>query len=135
MVERTNTNKFVETALIVSISGPLLNKIKYTMHYSLKNKQLAKSLATTVALLGEQLLPKFCSQHKENHEKINTVHNLVFLLAHKAQQVFTSHIIHTCIDQNWDLKGLKQVLVRLLKELSVTGFDGLIQLLDTHIKN
>jgi hypothetical protein len=33
------------------------------------------------------------------------------------------------------LKGLKQVLVRLLKELGVTGFDGLTTLLDTQIKN
>ena len=59
----------------------------------------------------------------------------MFLLAQKAQQVFTSHIIQTGIDQNWDLKGLKQVLVRVLKELGVTGLDGLTTLLDTQIKN
>jgi hypothetical protein len=89
----------------------------------------------TICLLGEQILPKFCSQNKDNHEKINAVHNLMFLLAHKAQQVFTSHIIHTAIDQNWDMKGLKQVLVRLCKELGLSQFDGLTSLLDTQIKN
>jgi hypothetical protein len=105
------------------------------MHYALKNKNLGHQLTSTVQLLGEQLLPKFCAQNRDNHERINTVHNLMFLLAHKAQQVFTSHIIHTCIDQNWDLKGLKQVLVRLLKELGITGIDALTSLLDTQIKN
>lgn len=33
--------------------------------------------------------------------------NLCYLFAQKTQQVFNSRIIHTCIDQNWDLKGFK----------------------------
>ena len=49
--------------------------------------------------------------------------------------MFTSRIIHTAIDQNWDLKGLKQVLVRLFKTLEVSGFEGVTTLLDTQIKN
>ena len=125
----------VENALIISISGPLINKIKCSLLYALKNKNLGQGLMTTICLLGEQLLPKYCSHNRDNHEKINTIHNLVFLLAHKAQQVFTSHIIHTAIDQNWDMKGLKQVLVRIFKELGVTGYDGVTALLDTQIKN
>ena len=54
------------------------------------------------------------------------MHNLVFLLSLKAQQVFTSRIIHTAIDQNWDLKGLKQVLVRILNALGMSGYDAAV---------
>jgi hypothetical protein len=43
----------VENALIVSLSGPLINKIKCTMLYALKNKDLAQKLTSTVQLLGE----------------------------------------------------------------------------------
>jgi hypothetical protein len=53
------------------------------------------------------------------------MHNLVFLLALKTQQVFTSRIIHTAIDQNWDLKGMKQVLMRIFKVLGVHGVETL----------
>lgn len=119
----------------MSMTGPLVNKIKCSMHYALKNKNLGQNLNSTICLLGEQLLPQYCAHNRDNHERINNVHNLMYLLAHKAQQVFTAHIIHTCIDQNWDLKGLKQVLLRLLKELGVTGIDALTALLDTQIKN
>ena len=52
----------------------------------------------------------------------------------KTQQVFNSRIIHTCIDQNWDLKGFKQVLVRLLKSVGASEFDEITQLLDFTIK-
>jgi hypothetical protein len=31
----------------------------------------------------------------------------MYLLAAKTQQVFFSRVIHTIIDQNWDLKGFK----------------------------
>jgi hypothetical protein len=34
--------------------------------------------------------------------------------------------VRTCIDQNWDLKGFKAVLLRILKEL------GFTQEADTH---
>jgi hypothetical protein len=33
------------------------------------------------------------------------------------------------------MKGLKQVLARIFKELGVTGYDGVTALLDTQIKN
>lgn len=42
------------------------------------------------------------------------MHSLCYLLALKAQAVFTSGVIRTCIDQNWDLKGFKAVLLRML---------------------
>lgn len=32
--------------------------------------------------------------------------------------------MRTCIDQNWDLKGLKSVLLRILKELGVGELDN-----------
>ena len=38
----------VENALIVSMSGPLVNKIKCSMHYALKNKNLGQALSSTV---------------------------------------------------------------------------------------
>jgi hypothetical protein len=62
------------------------------------------------------------------------MHNLVFLLASKAQQVFTSHVIHTIIDQNWDLKGLKMVLVRIFKIMGVGSSEPLVKVIDEHIK-
>ena len=63
------------------------------------------------------------------------MHNLVYLLQMKVQAVFTSGVIRTCIDQNWDLKGLKAVILRILKVLEVeeqdkrisTLFDKLVQ--------
>jgi len=48
--------------------------------------------------------------------------------------VFTSKIIHTCIDQNWDLKGFKQVLVRILRSIGCQDLDQITNLLDYQIK-
>ena len=62
------------------------------------------------------------------------MHNLVYLLALKTQQVFCSRIIHTCIDQNWDLKGFKQVLVRIFRQIGVSGYDEITSMLDFVIK-
>ena len=47
------------------------------------------------------------------------MHNLVYLLAQKVHSVFFTRVIHAIIDQNWDLKGLKQVLGRILKILDL----------------
>jgi len=60
--------------------------------------------------------------------------NLCYLLAMKTQQVFNSRIIHTCIDQNWDLKGFKQVLVRILRQIGASDYDEVTGLLDFVIK-
>jgi len=119
----------------MSICGPLANKVKLAAIFARKNKQLGKTLESTIAYLFEQLLPFFISKNLSSPESINEMHNLVFLLAHKSQQVFTSHVIHTAIDQNWDMKGLKQVLVRILKKLGADGFEALVQTLDSQIKN
>lgn len=48
------------------------------------------------------------------------MHNLLYLFAYKAHQTFFSRVIHTIIDQNWDLKGFKQIFMRVLQLLEVT---------------
>jgi len=120
--------------LIVSIVGLLMNKVKLSMMSAKKNKELASKLESTINLLSEQLLPHFIQKNLNNYEELNNMHNLCYLLAHKTQQVFNSRIIHTCIDQNWDLKGLKQVLVRILKAIEVPNYEEVTGLLDFQIK-
>jgi len=119
------------TTLIQSICGPLANKVKFSAMFARKNRALGKTLADTISYLFEQLLPCYLSKNMSSPESVNNMHNLVFLLAHKAQQVFTSHVIHTAIDQNWDMKGLKQVLVRILKTLQADGYESLVSTLDS----
>ena len=87
--------------------GPLMNKVKMSMLAARKNRQLATKLQSTIDVLGEQLLPHYLTDGSRSYEEINTMHNLLYLLAMKTQQVFNSRVIHTCIDQNWDLKGFK----------------------------
>jgi proline dehydrogenase len=118
----------------VSMCGPIMNKVKMCMAHAKKNRKLSEKLASTVNLLGEQLLPEFCAASKEDYEKINNMHNLFFLLANKTQQVFTSHVIHTIIDQNWDLKGFKMVMQRIFKHMNVTVTEGFTKTIDEHIK-
>lgn len=123
------------SAMVQSMVGPLANKVKMCAAFARKNKRLGKELCSTFALIFEQLVPFYCAKNMNNHEAINNMHNLLYLLASKAQGVFNSPVIHTAIDQNWDLKGLKQVLLRTLKMLEVGGFDSLTALLDGQIKN
>ena len=85
-------------ALIMSMCGPLMNKIKSCMLYARKNKVLAQKLQSTIELLGEQLLPQFCKNKEGDLAALDQLHNLMYLLAHKSQQVFYSKVIHTCID-------------------------------------
>ena len=111
MVDSGNDTK----PLIISIVGPLMNKVKLSMLSAKKNTKLAAKLKPTIEILAEQLLPHFLSENLSNYDEVNNMQNLCYLLAMKTQQVFNSRIIHTCIDQNWDLKGFKQVLVRILR--------------------
>ena len=73
-------------------------------------------------------------QNLSNYDEINNMQNLCYLFAQKTQQVFNSRIIHTCIDQNWDLKGFKQCLVRIFKAVGVDSLDEVTGLLDFQIK-
>lgn len=126
-------------ALVASMTGPLFSKIKLVMKNALKNVKLAQNdhILAIVELLSEQLVPQYCAANMARGDKLSTMHSLVFLLASKAQSVFTSGVVRTCIDQNWDLKGFKSVLIRILKELGLNQdadtsklkefFDKLIQ--------
>ena len=120
--------------LAVSMVGLLMNKVKLCMASARKNKNLVEKMATTVQLLSEQLIPFYIQQNMSNYDALNEMHNLCYLLAHKTQQVFNSRITHTCIDQNWDLKGFKQVLVRIFKAIGVGQYDEVTGLLDFQIK-
>ena len=60
-------------------------------------------------------MPQYCRDNAKNDKIIDKMHDLMFLLAQKAQNVFNSRVIHTIIDQNWDLKGFNNVLTRILK--------------------
>ena len=130
MVDSGNDTK----PLIISIVGPLMNKVKLSMLSAKKNTKLAAKLKPTIELLAEQLLPHFLSENQNNYDEVNNMQNLCYLLAMKTQQVFNSRIIHTCIDQNWDLKGFKQVLVRILRQLGAQDYDDVTKDLDTCIK-
>jgi len=48
--------------LIISMCGPLMNKIKISFLYPRKNIDLAnnKDIKNLVFLIGEQLLPQWC---------------------------------------------------------------------------
>ncbi len=110
-------------ALIASINGVLFSKIKLVMKNALKNSKLAKNdqLLAVIEILAEQIVPQFCVNNMAKSDKLNVMHSLVYLLASKAQSVFTSGVVRTCIDQNWDLKGFKAVLLRILKEVGLSA--------------
>lgn len=74
----------LQTALSTSICGPLANKVKLAALHARKNKKLGELMGPTFNLLFEQLLPHYIHKNEGNLEAINTLHNLVFLLAHKA---------------------------------------------------
>ena len=126
----SNTTK----PLIISIVGPLMNKVKLSVQSAKKNKELGKKLLPTIELISEQLLPHYLAENSGSYEKVNMLQNLCYLLSMKTQQVFNSRIIHTCIDQNWDLKGFKQVLVRILKQIGASEYEDVTSLLDFTIK-
>ena len=73
--------------MIISMCGPLMNKIKTCFNSPRKNVDLAnnKDIKNLVSLLGEQLLPQWCLKNLDNFENINKMHNLMFLFAYKTQ--------------------------------------------------
>ena len=60
----------------------------------------------------------------QNGEEINLMHNLMFLFAYKTHQVFQARVIHQIIDQNWDLKGFKETLMRIVGKLKFDKYQG-----------
>jgi hypothetical protein len=51
--------------------------------YPRKNRELAQNadLKNLIILVGEQLLPQWCKNNLSDNDAINTMHNLMFLLA------------------------------------------------------
>jgi|LauGreDrversion4_2_1035121.scaffolds.fasta_scaffold119036_3 hypothetical protein len=47
--------------LIISMVGPLMNKIKSSVKYARKNTRFAETITSTVNLLAEQLIPFYCA--------------------------------------------------------------------------
>lgn len=73
------------TSLIISMCGFLANKIKFSCLSARKNKKLGEKLGSSMSLIFEQLIPNYCKSNLHNKEAINSLHNLVYLLAHKTQ--------------------------------------------------
>lgn len=64
---------------------------------------------------------------------INDMHNLVYLFAYKTHQVFQARVIHQIIDQNWDLKGYRAVLTRILEAMKLETLPSSVKL-DKHLE-
>ena len=122
-VKPANYTDDEKMALVASVTGVLFSKIKLVLKNALKNAKLAKNdqLVAIVEILAEQVIPQFLVTNMAKNEKLSMMHSLVYRLASKAQSVFTSGVVRTCIDQNWDLKGFKAVLLRILKEVGLSS--------------
>ena len=61
------------------------------------------------------------------------MHNIVYLFSQKVHQVFQARVIHQIIDQNWDLKGFRAVIMRIFEKIqikdtiSIKNFDAYIE--------
>ena len=109
--------------LVVSMCGPIFNRIKMCFEHPQKNREVAENndLKNFVFFLGEQVVPQWCTKNMGNQNDVNQMHNLVFLFAYKTCQVFQARVIHQIIDQNWDLKGFKCTLIRISQNLGIGG--------------
>ena len=121
-----STANWERQALVLSMCGPVFNRIKMCFEYPQKNMDLAQhaDARNFINLLGEQVLPQWCKKHMNDGEAINSMHNLMFLFAYKTHQVFQARVIHQIIDQNWDLKGFKATLMRIIQKLGLGGLAG-----------
>lgn len=120
-----------------SIVTLLFNRIKYYMCSAKKNVSLAQNanFRGLVEALSEQIIPQNVNLYFADTKELFKLHNYVYLLAQKCKGVFHGSVIHTCIDQNWDLKGLKQTLQRLLQHLQLnnSGTQGAIAFIEEMI--
>ena len=121
-----STANWERQALVLSMCGPVFNRIKMCFEYPQKNCDLAlhADAKNFINLLGEQVLPQWCKKNMNDGEAINVMHNLMFLFAYKTHQVFQARVIHQIIDQNWDLKGFKATLMRIIQKLGLSGLAG-----------
>jgi hypothetical protein len=51
-----------------------------------------------IEILAEHVVPQYCVQNMSKGERLGLMHSLIYLLASKAQSVFTSGVVRTCID-------------------------------------
>ena len=70
-------------ALVFSMCGLLMSKLKLVIAHAQKNRQLAQNehLNSLVELIAEHLLPQYCVQNMNKPLKLNLMHNLCYLLA------------------------------------------------------
>ena len=84
-LERCKKCNLTEQDLIIllttSILAPLMNKIKCTCEFPLKNKPIASHLLPHMRYLAENLLPFYLSRHKNNYSEVKHMHTLCYLLA------------------------------------------------------
>ena len=87
-------------ALVASINGVLFSKIKLVMRNALKNSKLAQNdhIMGVIEILAEHVVPQYCVQNMSKGDRLGLMHSLIYLLASKAQSVFTSGVVRTCID-------------------------------------
>ena len=106
-----------------SVLTLLFNRIKMYIVFARKNLNLAQDsdFRGLIAALAEQIIPQNVNHYFTDTKELFKLHNYVYLLAQKCKGVFHGSVIHTCIDQNWDLKGLKQSLQRLLQHLQLNN--------------
>jgi hypothetical protein len=86
-----------------------------------------------VTAFCEQILPQWCRKNMKDPKAINDMHNLVYLFAYKTHQVFQARVIHQIIDQNWDLKGYRAVLTRILETMKLESLPSSVKL-DKHLE-
>jgi hypothetical protein len=87
-------------ALVLSMLGPMVNKIKMCMKFAKKNIELAEDpdVYGFITLFGEQILPTWCRKNMKDAKAINDMHNLMYLFSYKTHQVFQARVIHQIID-------------------------------------
>jgi hypothetical protein len=80
---------------------------------------LAQNLCRIIKILAEYILPFYLKKYQESYSDVKNMHNLCYLLARKCQEAFCSPVLRTCMDHFWDLKGLGEVLFRILKTVGM----------------
>jgi hypothetical protein len=117
-------------ALVLSLLAPMCNKIKMCVEAPRKSCELASNpnFRNFVFAFCEQLLPQWCRKNMKDAKAINDMHNLVYLFAYKTHQVFQARVIHQIIDQNWDLKGFRAVLTRILEAMKLDSLPSSVRL-------
>lgn len=94
------STQWEKQALVLSMLGPVSNRLKLCVEFPRKNCELAASpnFKSFITAFCEQLLPEWCRRHMADAKAINDMHNLIFLFAYKTHQVFQARVIHQIID-------------------------------------